>query len=143
MILFDCSRNHLWPWEMYFLQSKEPELLSGFLKIFIFISVAVAHKTATPIGRKVLEQLKNRRRRTKAIKLPVAFCHFLQRLLYLQTREYICQGRLFCPPDMAFLLASYAVQERYGDHNPYLHKPRQIAQLDLIPKRCVHWRGIH
>ena len=56
-------------------------------------------------------------------------------MLYLQIREYIYQSRIYCPPEHAFLLASYAVQERYGDHNVDLHKADQVAQFKLIPKR--------
>ena len=56
-------------------------------------------------------------------------------MLYLQIREYIYQSRIYCPPEHAFLLASYALQERYGDHNVDLHKADQVAQFKLIPKR--------
>ena len=56
-------------------------------------------------------------------------------MLYLQIREYIYQSRIYCPPEHAFLLASYAVQERYGDHNVDLHKADQVAQFKLVPKR--------
>ena len=58
-------------------------------------------------------------------------------MLYLQIREYIYESRIYCPPEHAFLLASYAVQERYGDHNVDVHKADQVAQLKLIPKRWV------
>ena len=60
---------------------------------------------------------------------------YFQRMLYLQIREYIYQSRIYCPPEHAFLLASYALQERYGDHNVDLHKADQVAQFKLIPKR--------
>ena len=58
-------------------------------------------------------------------------------MLYLQVREYIHTSRLYCPPEHAFLLASYAVQARYGDHDISVHKPEQITKLKLLPPRYL------
>lgn len=39
-----------------------------------------------------------------------------QRLFYLQVKQAILNMDIFCPPEAAVLLASYAVQAKYGDY---------------------------
>ena len=46
-----------------------------------------------------------------------------QRLFFLQVKEAILNDEIYCPPETAVLLASYAVQAKYGDYNKEIHKP--------------------
>jgi hypothetical protein len=41
-----------------------------------------------------------------------------QRMFFLQVKEQILSDEIYCPPETAVLLASYAVQAKYGDYNP-------------------------
>ena len=60
-----------------------------------------------------------------------------QRLFYLQIKDAILNEDIYCPPETAVLLASYAVQARFGDFNPALHLPGYLYAERLMPNRCV------
>ena len=60
-----------------------------------------------------------------------------QRLFYLQVKDAILTEEAYCPPEKAVLLASYAVQAKYGDYNSQIHKPGFLANERLLPKRVV------
>ncbi|KAF3840975.1 hypothetical protein F7725_006837, partial [Dissostichus mawsoni] len=56
-----------------------------------------------------------------------------QHLFFLQ----ILDEEIFCSPEASVLLASYAVQAKYGDYDPSFHKPGFLAQDELLPKRVL------
>lgn len=61
-----------------------------------------------------------------------------QRLFYLQVKQAILNMDIFCPPETSVLLASYAVQAKYGDYDEATFKPGTLADAeDLLPQRVV------
>lgn len=60
-----------------------------------------------------------------------------QKLFYLQVKECILKEDIYCPPETAVLLASYAVQAKYGDFNKDSHKPGFLAKERLLPQRVL------
>ncbi|KAK2497540.1 hypothetical protein MC885_009322, partial [Smutsia gigantea] len=58
-----------------------------------------------------------------------------QRLFFLQVKEAILNDEIYCPPETAVLLASYAVQAKYGDYNKEIHKAGYLANDRLLPQR--------
>lgn len=60
-----------------------------------------------------------------------------QKLFYLQVREAILTEEIYCPPETAVLLASYAVQAKYGDYNKEVHKPGFLGNDRLLPQRVM------
>ncbi|XP_051919793.1 merlin-like, partial [Hippocampus zosterae] len=63
-----------------------------------------------------------------------------QHLFFLQVKKQILDEEIFCSPEASVLLASYAVQAKYGDSDPNFHKPGFLAQDELLPKtvKCAH-----
>ncbi|ROT73688.1 putative moesin/ezrin/radixin-like 1 isoform X1 [Penaeus vannamei] len=59
------------------------------------------------------------------------------RMFYLQVKNAILSDEVYCPPDAAVLLASYAVQAKYGDFNQDFHKPGFLANDRLLPQRVL------
>ncbi|NXL86644.1 MOES protein, partial [Alectura lathami] len=60
-----------------------------------------------------------------------------QRLFFLQVKEAILNDDIYCPPETAVLLASYAVQSKYGDFNKEMHKSGYLASDKLLPQRVL------
>ncbi|XP_074133636.1 moesin isoform X2 [Sminthopsis crassicaudata] len=60
-----------------------------------------------------------------------------QRLFFLQVKEGILNDDIYCPPETAVLLASYAVQSKYGDFNKEVHKAGYLAGDKLLPQRVL------
>eukprot|EP00118_Oscarella_pearsei_P024557 m.306310 g.306310 ORF g.306310 m.306310 type:complete len:568 (+) comp41140_c0_seq1:118-1821(+) len=60
-----------------------------------------------------------------------------QRLFFLQVKEAILSDDIYCPPETAVLLSSYAVQAKYGDYSSETHKPGFLANEKLLPQRVV------
>uniref|UniRef100_A0A8C9SP54 Radixin n=1 Tax=Scleropages formosus TaxID=113540 RepID=A0A8C9SP54_SCLFO len=60
-----------------------------------------------------------------------------QRLFFLQVKEAILNDENYCPPETAVLLASYAVQAKYGDYSKEAHKPGYLANDRLLPQRVL------
>uniref|UniRef100_A0A8C5E2W9 Radixin n=1 Tax=Gouania willdenowi TaxID=441366 RepID=A0A8C5E2W9_GOUWI len=60
-----------------------------------------------------------------------------QKLFFLQVKEAILNDENYCPPETAVLLASYAVQAKYGDYNKDLNKPGYLASDRLLPQRVL------
>ncbi|XP_058528287.1 tyrosine-protein phosphatase non-receptor type 3 isoform X2 [Ochotona princeps] len=54
-------------------------------------------------------------------------------LYFLQLKMDICEGRLTCPLNSAVVLASYAVQSRFGDYDSSVHHPGYLADSQFIP----------
>ncbi|XP_078067502.1 moesin a [Mustelus asterias] len=60
-----------------------------------------------------------------------------QRLFFLQVKEGILNDDIYCPPETAVLLASYAVQVKYGDFNKDAHKTGYLSNDRLLPQRVL------
>nr|WAW84890.1 ERM family 1 [Halisarca dujardinii] len=60
-----------------------------------------------------------------------------QKLFYLQVKESILSEEMYCAPETAVLLASYAVQTRFGDYDPKKHKPGFLAKERLFAQRVL------
>jgi len=58
-----------------------------------------------------------------------------QRMFFLQVKENILNDEIYCPPETAVLLASYAVQAKYGDFNEESHGEGFLANDRLLPQR--------
>uniref|UniRef100_A0A3B4WR66 FERM domain-containing protein n=1 Tax=Seriola lalandi dorsalis TaxID=1841481 RepID=A0A3B4WR66_SERLL len=52
-------------------------------------------------------------------------------------KEAILNDENYCPPETAVLLASYAVQAKYGDYNKDVHKPGYLTHDRLLPQRVL------
>uniref|UniRef100_A0A2K6U009 NF2, moesin-ezrin-radixin like (MERLIN) tumor suppressor n=1 Tax=Saimiri boliviensis boliviensis TaxID=39432 RepID=A0A2K6U009_SAIBB len=61
-----------------------------------------------------------------------------QHLFFLQVKKQILDEKIYCPPEASVLLASYAVQAKYGDYDPTVHKRGFLAQEELLPKRVIN-----
>ncbi|XP_041095977.1 merlin isoform X2 [Polyodon spathula] len=61
-----------------------------------------------------------------------------QHLFFLQVKKEILDEEIYCPPEASVLLASYAVQAKYGDYDPTAHKPGFLAREELLPKRVIN-----
>uniref|UniRef100_A0A3B3HYM3 FERM domain-containing protein n=1 Tax=Oryzias latipes TaxID=8090 RepID=A0A3B3HYM3_ORYLA len=59
------------------------------------------------------------------------------RLFFLQVKEAILNDENYCPPETAVLLASYAVQAKYGDYSRDVHKPGYLTHERLLPQRVL------
>lgn len=60
-----------------------------------------------------------------------------QRLFFLQVKEGILNDDIYCPPETAVLLASYAVQAKYADYNKEVHTPGYLSNENLLPQRVL------
>ncbi|XP_071956682.1 radixin-like [Antedon mediterranea] len=60
-----------------------------------------------------------------------------QRLFFLQIKEAILNDEIYCPPETSVLLASYAVQAKYGDYSPSNHPKGFLANDRLLPQRVI------
>ncbi|CAN0222792.1 unnamed protein product [Lampetra fluviatilis] len=60
-----------------------------------------------------------------------------QRLFYLQIKEGILSEEIYCPPETGVLLASYAVQAKYGDYSKEKNQPGYLANEKLLPSRVL------
>ncbi|XP_047538517.1 merlin isoform X2 [Vanessa atalanta] len=60
-----------------------------------------------------------------------------QHLLFLQVKQAILSMDIYCPPEASVLLASYAVQAKYGDYDESASKPGMLASEDLLPQRVI------
>lgn len=58
-----------------------------------------------------------------------------RRLFFLQVKEDLLGEDVYCPPESAVLLASYAVQAKYGDYDKSVHPPGYLSSERLLPKR--------
>lgn len=59
------------------------------------------------------------------------------RLFYLQVKNGILSDEIYCPPETSVLLASYAVQARYGDYNKGSHNAGFLSNDRLLPQRVI------
>lgn len=59
------------------------------------------------------------------------------RLFYLQVKNAILSDDIYCPPETSVLLASYAVQAKYGDYQRSVHTPGFLSSDRLLPDRVM------
>jgi len=59
------------------------------------------------------------------------------RLFYLQVKNAILSDDIYCPPETSVLLASYAVQAKYGDYQKDVHTPGFLSSDRLLPDRVM------
>merc|ERR1719245_2159461 len=60
-----------------------------------------------------------------------------QHLFFLQVKQSILSMDIYCPPEASVLLASYAVQAKYGDYDETTYQPGMLASEDLLPQRVI------
>ncbi|XP_006901975.1 PREDICTED: ezrin-like isoform X1 [Elephantulus edwardii] len=60
-----------------------------------------------------------------------------QKLFFLQVKDGILSDEIYCPPEMAVLLGSYAVQAKFGDYNKENHKSGYLSSESLIPQSVM------
>ncbi|KAG8444394.1 hypothetical protein GDO86_009543 [Hymenochirus boettgeri] len=60
-----------------------------------------------------------------------------QKLFFLQVKEAILSDEVYCPPETAVLLGSYAVQAKFGDYNKEIHKSGYLNSERLLPQRVL------
>lgn len=60
-----------------------------------------------------------------------------QHLFFLQVKQSILNMDIYCPPEASVLLASYAVQAKFGDYDEATYKPGMLASDDLLPQRVI------
>ncbi|XP_056332652.1 ezrin a [Danio aesculapii] len=60
-----------------------------------------------------------------------------KKLFFLQVKESILSDEIYCPPETAVLLASYAVQSKFGDFTPETHKTGYLSSERLLPQRVL------
>ena len=58
-------------------------------------------------------------------------------MFFLQVKEGILNEEVYCPPETSVLLASYAVQAKYGDYNSDTHKTGFLSSDRILPQRYV------
>lgn len=58
-----------------------------------------------------------------------------RKLFFLQVKDDILSDSVYCPPETAVLLASYAVQAKYGDFSKENHKSGYLTSERLLPQR--------
>ena len=56
-------------------------------------------------------------------------------MFFLQVKEAILNDEIYCPPETAVLLASYAVQAKYGDYTKELEGDDFLAKDKLLAAR--------
>ncbi|KAK5857914.1 hypothetical protein PBY51_011123 [Eleginops maclovinus] len=60
-----------------------------------------------------------------------------RRLFFLQGKEDILGEEVYCPPESAVLLASYAVQAKYGEQDKSAFQPGYLSNERLLAKRVL------
>ncbi|KAM4042502.1 ezrin-like [Anomaloglossus baeobatrachus] len=60
-----------------------------------------------------------------------------QKLFFLQVKESILSDEVYCPPETAVLLGSYAVQAKFGDYSRDTHKSGYLSSERLLPQRVL------
>eukprot|EP00096_Caligus_rogercresseyi_P015412 TRINITY_DN784_c0_g2_i4.p1 TRINITY_DN784_c0_g2~~TRINITY_DN784_c0_g2_i4.p1 ORF type:complete len:505 (-),score=222.48 TRINITY_DN784_c0_g2_i4:311-1825(-) len=65
------------------------------------------------------------------------------RLFYLQVKNTILSDEIYCPPETSVLLASYAVQVKYGDYQKDIHVSGFLTTDRLLPERVTQQHRIN
>ncbi|XP_062863085.1 ezrin a [Trichomycterus rosablanca] len=65
-----------------------------------------------------------------------------RKLFFLQVKEDILNDSVYCPPETAVLLASYAVQAKYGDFTQEKHNTGYLTTERMLPKRVFEQHNL-
>uniref|UniRef100_A0A2K6LLI2 NF2, moesin-ezrin-radixin like (MERLIN) tumor suppressor n=1 Tax=Rhinopithecus bieti TaxID=61621 RepID=A0A2K6LLI2_RHIBE len=65
-----------------------------------------------------------------------------QHLFFLQVKKQILDEKIYCPPEASVLLASYAVQAKYGDYDPSVINLYQMTP-EMWEERITAWYAEH
>ncbi|XP_077587668.1 ezrin a [Stigmatopora nigra] len=65
-----------------------------------------------------------------------------RRLFYLQVKEDVLSEEIYCPPETAVLLASYAIQAKYGQYNKSVHRPGYMSSERIMSKRVLEQHNL-
>ncbi|KAM3594486.1 uncharacterized protein V6R79_008817 [Siganus canaliculatus] len=65
-----------------------------------------------------------------------------RKLFFLQVKEGILSEEIYCPPETAVLLASYAVQAKYGDFDKAVNQSGYLSSERLLPKRVLEQHNL-
>ncbi|XP_051941274.1 ezrin-like isoform X1 [Hippocampus zosterae] len=65
-----------------------------------------------------------------------------RRLFYLQVKEDILNEDVYCPPESAVLLASYAIQAKYGEYKKSVHHPGYMSSERLLSRRVLEQHSL-
>ncbi|XP_028293438.1 ezrin a [Gouania willdenowi] len=60
-----------------------------------------------------------------------------RRLIFLQVKEDILTEEIYCPPETAVLMASYAIQAKYGEYSKFVHQQGNLSNERLLPKKVL------
>ncbi|XP_047480014.1 merlin-like [Penaeus chinensis] len=60
-----------------------------------------------------------------------------QHLFFLQVKQSILNMDIYCPPEMSVLLASYAVQAKFGDYDHATYRAGSLSMEELLPQRVL------
>lgn len=60
-----------------------------------------------------------------------------QHLFFLQVKQSILNMDIYCQPEASVLLASYAVQAKYGDCNEFYSKMEKLDVEELLPQIVI------
>lgn len=60
-----------------------------------------------------------------------------QHLFFLQVKQSILNMDIYCQAEATVLLASYAVQAKYGDYDENTYQPGILSTEDLLPQRVI------
>jgi hypothetical protein len=56
---------------------------------------------------------------------------------FLEVNEKILSQEIYCPPEMAMMMAAYQAQALCGDYSEEIHKPGCLSIEDFIPQRVL------
>ncbi|XP_070834761.1 ezrin a [Chaetodon trifascialis] len=59
------------------------------------------------------------------------------RLFFMQVKEDLLSENVYCPPESAVLLASYAIQAKFGEYNKSVNRRGYMSSERLLPKRVL------
>lgn len=78
----------------------------------------------------------------RSMKLPKGLVNYamlssFQRLFYEQMKSSVLCSDIYCPVDTAILLASYSLQEKYGNYNVLLQPKGFLKEQRVLPEKYV------
>ncbi|XP_057715573.1 ezrin a isoform X2 [Corythoichthys intestinalis] len=65
-----------------------------------------------------------------------------RRLFYLQVKEDILSEDVYCPPETAVLLASYAIQAKYGEYKKSVHQPGYMSSERIMSRSVLEQHNL-
>ncbi|XP_077416131.1 ezrin a isoform X1 [Vanacampus margaritifer] len=65
-----------------------------------------------------------------------------RRLFYLQVKEDILNEDIYCPPESAVLLASYAIQAKWGEYKKSVHHPGYMSSERIMSRNVLEQHSL-